>query len=320
MATGSLSLLEAAKGEPTKIKRGVIQTIIQESALIPRLPWQSFEGSALQHEVEETLPDVAFREVNESWTKSYGTTSFVYWGVAIMGGEVKVDNFIVKVMGSREDQKAKQFAALAKANSMRFDYEFFDGTGANKGFKGVKTLIDEGFGQKFANSTVGAGLSIAKMDEARDLFKNQGDADEIIVNRTTRRRLSTYLKSTAVGTSLWEIVTNTLGKRVPAYDGIPLNIIGQVINSSNAVVDALRFDEDPGDAGLDTNSLYFIKYGENDVSGLLGVGGSFDVVDFGEQQADPAHMGRLEWYPGIAVFNKYSIVRLYGILDAAATA
>lgn len=320
MASGNLSLLEAAKGEPTKIKTGVIQTIIQESAFISKLPWTSFEGAVLQTEKEETLPDVAFRDVNETYTASYGTTSFDYWGTAILGGEVKVDNYIQKVLGSRINQKAKQFAALAKANSMRFDFEFLDGTGANKGFKGLKQLIEEGFGQKFANSTVGAGLSLAKLDEARDLFKNQGDADEILINRTTRRRLSTYLKSTAVGTSLIEITTDTLGKRVVNYDGIPLCITGQVINGSNAVVEALRFDEDPGDAGLDTNSVYLIKYGEDDVTGLLGLGGDFEVMDFGEQQAAPAHMGRLEWYPAIGVFNKFSVVRCFGILDAAATA
>lgn len=321
MASGALTLLEAAKGEPTKIKSGVIQTIIQESPIIERLPWQSFEGAALQHEVEETLPDVQFRDVNETYSQSYGTTSFYYWGVAIMGGEVKVDNFIVRTMGSRTAAKAKQFAALAKSNAMRFDYEFFDGTGANKGFKGVKQLITEGFGQVLRNGAGGSALSVSKLEQARDLFKNQGDADEILLNRDTRRNLTAYLRSTASAFNVLDIEKNTLGKRIMSYDGIPLTILGQVRNSSGATVDALRFDEDDtAGSGSTSCSLYFVKWGEDDVTGLLGLGGSFDVVDFNEQQASPAHMGRLEWYPGIAVFNKYSIVRLGGITNATAVA
>lgn len=321
MASGSLTLLEAAKGEPTQLKAGVIQTIIQESSIIERIPWTPFEGAALQHEVEETLPDTGFRDINEAWSNSYGTTSFYYWGVAIMGGQVKLDNFIAKVLSSRADQKAKQWAMLAKSNAMRFDYEFYDGTGANKGFKGVKQLITEGFGQVLKNAASGGPLSLSKLEQARDLFKNQGDPDEILLNRDTRRNLTAYLRSTASSFNVIDIEKNTLGKRVVSYDGIPLTIQGQVRNSSGASVDALRFDEDDtAGSGSTSCSLYFVKWGEDDVTGILGAGGSFDVVDFGEQQADPTQMGRLEWYPGIAIFNKYSITRLGGITNATAAA
>lgn len=324
MASGALTLLEASKGEPTQLKAGVIQTIIQESPIIEKLPWLPFEGAALQHEVEETMPDATFRDVNEAYTNSFGTTSFYFWGVAIMGGQVKLDNFLQRVMSSRSDQKAKQFASLAKSNAMRFDYEFFDGDGTNKGFKGVKTLIEDGFGQKLRNGAAGGGaaLQVSKMDQARDLFKNQGDPSEILLNRDTRRNLTAYVRSTAVGITLLEIEKNTLGKRITMYDGMPLTLLGQVRNPSGLEVDALRFDQDDGagGGGSTSTSMYFVKWGEDDVTGILGAGGSFDVVDFGEQQADPTQMGRLEWYPGIAVFNKYSIVRLSGITNAIATA
>lgn len=322
MASGALTLLEAAKGEPTQLKAGVIQTIIQESPIIEKLPWLPFEGAALQHEVEETLPDAAFRDVNEAYTNSFGTTSFYFWGVAILGGQVKLDNFLARVMSSRSDQKAKQFAALAKSNAMRFDYEFLDGDGTNKGFKGVKTLINEGFGQILNNTVAGGALKVSKLDQARDLFKNQGDPSEILMNRDTRRNLTTFIRAGTTGTSVMEVEKNTLGKRITYYDGIPITLLGQVRNPSGVEVDALRFDQDDGTGGggSTSTSIYFVKWGEDDVTGILGAGGSFDVVDFGEQQADPTQMGRLEWYPGIAVFNKYSIVRLSGITNATAVA
>ena len=56
-----------------------------------------------------------------------------------------------------------------------------------------------------------------------------------------------------------------------------------------------------------------MKLGEDDVCGLLGKGGSFQVQSFGELERAPQRMGRLEWYPGLAIFNQYSIVRLTGV-------
>jgi hypothetical protein len=61
--------------------------------------------------------------------------------------------------------------------------------------------------------------------------------------------------------------------------------------------------------------MYFIKFGEDDVTGLLGKGGSFNVESFGELESGPQRMGRLEWYPGVAVFNKYSVLRVTGIAN-----
>ena len=48
--------------------------------------------------------------------------------------------------------------------------------------------------------------------------------------------------------------------------------------------------------------------------GILGLGGSFDVVDFGETEAAPGHLGRVEVYPGVVVSNSFSVCRLSGML------
>jgi len=318
MPSGNVSLLEAAKHGGTQLHEGVIETIIQESPIIEQLPWMSFAGTALKHYVEGTLPSVNFRNVNEGYTSSYGTDSEIFWGVAILGGEVTVDNFLVDVVDTRGNLKAKQFAKLAKANAMRFDYESIEGTGsvASKGFKGVKQLIDEGQGQKLLNASGGGALTLAKMDEAHDLFRNQGGADAIWANRFTRRKITTLARSTVTGVSLIDIGTDVFGRQVTMWNDIPIRILGDGINSSGTVEPILDFDEDPGDGASDTCSLYFTKLSEDDVCGLLGKGGSFMVKDFGELEDAPQQMGRLEWYPGLAVFNKYSIVRLYGILQS----
>lgn len=315
MTAGNVTLLEAAKGNQTDLKAGVIETIIQESPIINKIPWMPINGFALQHTAEDTLPLAQFRNVNDVYTKSWGTDTQHYWGTAIFGGEIVVDNYLVKTRGNVVKVKAKQFAKMAKSSAMRFEYEFWNGTGANKGFKGMKQLINEGFGQSITNNAAGATISLNVMDQAHDLFRNQGGADEILLNRTTRREITNAARTLVTGVSLIDVGTDVFGKQVMHWNGVPLTIMGDVQDSSGNIAAALGYTED-STTGMNAgacSSLYFVKWGEDDICGLLGADGDFDVRDFGEQQASPSHLGRLEWYPGIAIFNKYSVVRLFGI-------
>jgi hypothetical protein len=313
MPSGNVTLLEAAKCGDDQVKAGVVETIIQESPIIESLPWLTIEGTALKQTVEETLPDVQFRNVNEGYTKSWGSDSERFWGVTILGGEVSIDPFLLGTVANKVNLQAKQWAKFAKSNAMRFDWQAINGVPGSKGFYGWKYLIDEGLGQKFANSTTGATISLDKLDEAHDLFRNQGGADAALLNRTTRRQITKAARTSVTGVSLIDVGSDVFGRQVVTWNDIPLRILGDVRNSSNATVPALAFDEDPGDAVSDTCSLYFVKFGEDDVCGLYGNGGSMQFRSFGETEAAPQILGRMEWYPGMAVFNKYSLVRLYGI-------
>jgi hypothetical protein len=313
MPAGAISLIEATKASSDQHKLGVVEVLIEESPMIEQLSWLPFAGNALQHDEEGTLPNVQFRRVNEGYAQSYGSDNSHFWGVAILGGEVKVDKFLVNVTATREDLEAKQWRKLAKANSMRFTFEAFEGTGsvASKGFKGIKALIDEGFGQKFDNHATGATVDLKKLDEAIDLFRNQGGPQVAWVNRTHRRQITWAARESVTGVSLIDVGTDVFGRKVTMYDDIPLRIMGDAMDSTGAIVPTLPFTE-----ASSTSSLYLAKVGEDDVTGLLGKGGSFDVVQFGELESGPQRLGRMEWYPGIAIFNKYSIVRLQKITAA----
>lgn len=313
MPSGSATLLEATKSGDNQIARGIVETFVRESPIIEALPWTAFAGIAYVTNKENGLPTVAFRDVNETYTRSWGSDTQDFWGVAIMGGEVFVDNFLVDVTGSRESIKAKQFAKMAKAMAMTFDYYAFNGAGTSKTFKGLKTLISEGFGQSLTNSATGATISLDKLDEANDLFRNQGGADAIWLNRTVRRQITSKARTSVTGVSLIDVGTDSFGRQVTSWNGIPLTVVGYGINGSGTMVENLAFDEDPGDSTSDCSSLYLVKLGEADLHGLSGKNGSLMVNDFGETQAAPGHLGRIEWYPGICIPNQYSIVRVPGI-------
>lgn len=318
MPSGLVPLQEALKHASTgQLGPALVETIIQESPLIPRMNWVAFEGEALKHEMEGTLPTVQFRNVNEGYTKSWGSDTEHYWGVAILGGEVGVDIFLENVVANRKSEMAKQLAKLAKSNATRFDWELIYGTAsvASKGFKGIRALIDEGWGQKVLNATGGGALTLAKLDEAIDSMRT-GKPVEAWTTSWIRRKVTNLAHTTHTGFSLIDIGTDVFGKRVTHYDGIPLVITGMAQDSNGNIVELLDFNEDPGDGVADTQSIYFVRHGDDGLTGILGRGGSFQARTFGELESAPQYMGRFEWYPGVAILSPYSVCRLYGITKA----
>ena len=313
MASGSLSLLESAKYGNDQLAAGVVETLIQESPILEMLPFTAIQGNALKVNVEDTLPAPAFRNVNETYSRTYGTDTERFFGCSILGGEVFIDNYIVRVQANQISAKARQYAKFAKAMSRTFDKYFFDGTGTAKDFKGINALIDEGLGQKVIQASGGGTLTLDKMDEAMDTVRNQSSPDALLMNRTLRRKITSLARNTSGYFTLLDVGEDMLGRQVSTYNGVPIRIIGDD-KDGNAILD---FDEDPGDTTTDCSSIYSIAFGTDDnVYGILGLGGSFDVVDFGETEASPGHMGRVECYPGVVVANSFSVVRHYGIHDA----
>lgn len=311
MPSGSVTLLEAAQCGNDTLKRGVVETLIQESPLMEMLPWVTIQGNAFKHRVEDTLPAPAFRDVNETYTRSFGTDTEHFWGTSILGGEVFVDNVLLKVVANVISEKAKQYTKFAKAMSRTFDASFFDGTGTAKDFKGVNTLVTEGFGQAYVVGGVGnngATMALDDLDQVADLMRNQASGSAWLVNRFHRRKVTNLARSTYTGFSLIDIGTDVFGRKVTTYNDVPFRIIGDDINGTAI----LGFDETVGSSNV-CSSMYLATFSEDFVAGLLGMGGSWEVVDFGETQAAPGHLGRVECYPGIGVFNSFGLIRVSGI-------
>ena len=309
MATGSLSLLEAAKYGSTTLGRGVVSTLIQESPILEMLPFTSITGNALKVSVEDTLPTPAFRDVNETYTRSHGTDTERFFGCSILGGEVFIDNYIVRVQADQISAKARQYSKFAKAMSRVFDKYFFDGTGTAKDFKGINSLISEGLGQTITAGANGATLTLDMLDQTFDSLRSQSSPDVLLMNRVNRRKINSLARSTYSGVSLIDVGTDSFGRQVNIYNGVPIRIVGD--DKDGTAI--LGHDETQGSSAV-ASSIYAMAFGtDENVYGILGLGGSFDVVDFGETEAAPGHLGRVEVYPGIVVANSFSVCRLAGV-------
>jgi hypothetical protein len=136
----AVTLAQAAVLSQNQLQRGVIETFVQLSPVLDRLPLIEIQGNAYAYDSEGTLPGIAFRLVNEAYTESTGVVNQTTESLVIMGGDADVDRFIVQTRGNLNDQRAVQTRLKVKAASYFFQDNFFNGdVSVNaKAFDGLK--------------------------------------------------------------------------------------------------------------------------------------------------------------------------------------
>lgn len=310
----AVTLAEAALLSENDLQRGVIETFIQESAILDRIPFLEIEGNAYAYNEEATLPGVAFRSVNEAYTESTGTVNQKSESLVILGGDADVDRFIVQTRGNLNDQRAVQTRMKVKAASYKFQDTFFNGDVSvdTKAFDGLKKRLT---GAQVLDADVnGMGPVAGGHDffDALDALIAQvnGNVAALYANKAVIAKIMSSARRLGGA----EMITETLTqKRIATYNGIPLLDPGQTA----AGVDILPLTETQGTA-VNASSVYAVRFGEAEgdqaVTGLTN--GGVQVDDLGQLQEKPAYRTRIEFYTGMAVFGGKAAARLRGVLSA----
>jgi hypothetical protein len=310
----AVTLPQAAVLSRDDLQRGVIETFVQSSPLLDRIPFMEIEGNAYAYNSEDTLPGVAFRGVNEAYVESTGAVNQKSEGLVILGGDADVDRFIVKTRGNLNDQRAVQTGMKVKAASYKFQDTFFNGdvTVDPKGFDGLKKRLIGN--QVIDAATNGLGPVTAGHDffDALDalIASVNGDVSVLYANKGVIAKIKSSARRLG-GTDYF--VEELTQKRVLTYNGIPLLDPG----TTAAGADILPRTETQGTSTA-ASSIYAVKFGEDEgdqgVTGLTN--GGVQVEDIGELQEKPAYRTRIEFYTGLAVFGGKAAARLRGVTAA----
>ncbi len=299
----ALTILEASKLNSGDVyKAGVMLKFAETSELLRVLPFEGITGNSLKYNIEETLPGIGFRGVNESFNESTGILNPQVESLTIAGGDLDVDKFIVDTMGA--DQRTVQEGMKIKALALAWTRGFFkgDSTGDPREFDGLQVRLTGD--AIIENHATGAGLSLLKLDEAIDAVDG---ATHLAMSKSVRRRLTAAARDQGVGGYV-TYTQDEFGRQVTNYNDIPILII----DKDNVNAEILGFTETGS-----TTSIYVLALAEGQVSGLEN--GGMDVRDVGELETKPAFRTRVEWYSGMGVFAPYSAARLRNITDAPAT-
>ena len=280
-----LTLTEASKLIQNPLQRGVVETFARTSPVLERLPIMDVNGNAYSYNVEQTLPGIAFRDCNTSYTESTGVVNPYTEKLYIMGGISSVDRALVKTQGSVNNIRAIHDNMKAKAAALTFTAKFFNGdnTTAATEFDGLKERLTGDQALTYTGT-----LTLDKVDELIDGVI--GGPTALFMSKATRRTVNALRRAAGQAT---EVVSDSFGRQIDAYAGIPIGVIEE--------------DKD-GAAILADGEIYAIRMGVQEyVSGLQA--GGMEVIDLGLNRTQYETL--IEWICGIAVFHPKAAARLH---------
>jgi hypothetical protein len=313
----ALTLAESAKLSQNDLQRGVIETFVQESPVLDRLPLLPIEGNAYAYNEEATLPGVEFRAVNSAYAESTGTVNQKSETLVILGGDADVDTFIVQTRGNLNDQRALQTRGKVKAASYKYQDAFINGDTAvdANSFDGLKKRLT---GAQVIDAATNGLPVLGADDAARQSFFDQMDAliaavaggpDALYMNAGILARIRSSARRLTMATT----TVDAFGRTVATYNGIPLLDIGSKADGSAIIPQT----ETQGTSSA-ASSIYAVRFGRDEsdqaVSGLTN--GGVQVKDLGEIDAKPVWRTRIEFFCGLAVFGGRAAARLRGVLAA----
>jgi hypothetical protein len=304
-----LTLLESNKYSQNTLQQGVVETFVENAPIAQFLPFKEIVGNGYTYNMEDTLPGIEFRGVNEGYSESTGIINPQTERLVILGGDADVDRFQVKTQSNINNLRAIQTKLKTKAASLKFSDHFFNGDTAvdPKGFDGIKKRITGGQHIKAADN--GFDVNALPQGKLMDLldalaYQVQGKADALFLDSKTLLKI----RSVARDLKYFAQTVDAFGKPVTTFDDIPMFAVGDS-HLGNKII---GHSEVTGTAN-NTTSIYAIKFGADEfVSGLTN--GGMMVDDLGELQEKPSFRTRIEFYCGIAIFNPKAAARLSGLI------
>jgi hypothetical protein len=291
-----LTLADATRLSQDMLVRGVVETVIEESAVLRYLPFVRIVGNSLRYNQESGLGDVEFYAVGDTWTESTLSVTEKTAKLAILGGDADVDAFLQQTYADPNDLRALVIAAKAKALAHHFSNTFFNGDTAveAKEFDGLKKLSA---GARTMNKGAnGAVLDLAHLDELTDMI-TPGAPHVLFMSKRTRRKLSSLRRASG---SVLETGTDAFGRRVMTYDGIPVEVDDHI------------FDNEVKGSSNDCSSIYAVQFGFQ--TGLCGLdNGGIQAQPLGALETKDAWRTRIKWYCGLALFRSTALARLEGV-------
>lgn len=309
-----MTMLEAAKLSQDVVESTLTRIIVEASPMLEDLPQKSIDGGTYTYNMESYLGGISFRGVNGSYTPNNGVINPRSERLVIMGGEVKIDKYIVEVSSNAIDAKTEYYGMKARAYGLYFSEQFIEGdTAVNPfGFDGIRKRI-AGNQLLYADGSAtggGATLTLALIDRLLDLVVGDNSQKVMYMNKTLRRKITT-LVSAQTGTARVEYTLDNFNRQVTMYANCPIKIIEREDDASTF----LDFDEDDGLGNLDTASIYCVRYGMDFIHGIMH-GSIPSVEDFPPSQPGPFYIGRIEGYHGIVFKHPRSAARLSHINNA----
>ena len=274
------------------------------------MPWKEVSGLSYEFTRELGLPTITPRGVNQTVTRSVGSTENVTEALKIYPAEFIIDEAILRTPAGRLTF-ATQASLHVKALMNTVMNHFFKGDSSSSAYQldGLQgraagdQLVSEG------STSGGDPLQIANLRLAID--RCNGANKVIFCGKGLSRRFDAALGLSAIGGAV-QIGDTQFGGKAKLFDGIPIIPVADLDGGDNI----LGFTEAGAGGGTTATSLYVCSLGTQGLMGLRNGGWTEGYKELPDSVAQ-ANLGRMLFLPGLAMLNAKSVVRHYGISDAA---
>jgi hypothetical protein len=305
----AMTLAEAAKLSNDLLLQGVVETIIKDSPVLQRLPFVEIVGNGLTYNRENTLPNIDFYDVGDTWTESTPTFTQVTANLKIMGGDADVDNFLKATRSNIQDLEAAVIELKAKALQQKFEETFIYGDSAvnAKQFDGLKKTINTGSAgpQVIAMGASGATLTLDKLDQLIDAVKG-GKPDMLLMSRRSRRKINALVRAAG---GMTETDRDQWGNFVQLWDGVPIGVNDWILDTH-----VVSGSVETATTGGTSSTVYAMQFGEGALCGLTSPG-HLQAEPVGPLENKDATRTRVKWYVSLALFSAVKAAALIGVQD-----
>lgn len=247
-----LTMEESSKLVATPLKRGVIQTIARESAVLENLPFLSVNGSAIAFVQEDKMATISFRDVNQGYEGENPTYIQKTEALKRLGGVVEVDRFI-ELTQNIHDVRAEATASKSKAIANEFTRVFFAGD------EKVNPLEFNGLNARMIPSqevdAEGFDLTTGMISEVID--KVMAGPDILFMNKKTRRALTAMFQ---VQGAYIQAGQDAFGRPQQRFADVPIAVVEDMFIPDNSVY-AVKFGADEGIVGIQAGTVEAIDNG-----------------------------------------------------------
>jgi len=312
------SLAEAQKLVQSVLLQGVVQEIIEEGQLLPKLPVFTITGKSVKYNREKTLPSGDFYDTHEQipWNADVDYATQVEVELKRIARQDILDNFMLKTYKDPNDYETIIVSELRKGVMRTIEQKLIygDATTYPKEFDGLWGLVDSNM--QIENHATGGALSLAKLRELIDSVKLK-PIHMLLMPFEIARRIDAAMQEGDLGKGQISWAVNQIGERVTYFQGIP------IVRS-----DYMKMTEgDKTRTGGSNGSIWAIHLGQIQDGGLcLATGGDTGGVDFFkvirlEELEDYDAAGiRLVAYCALALGSTKALGQLCNITDAPVTA
>jgi len=299
---------------------GIIEEIIEEGQLLPRLPIFAIDSKSIVYNREKTLPSADFYDIHEQipWQADVEYATQVEVTLKRISRQDVLDNFIMKTYRNPNDYRALVLSELRKGCMRTIEDKLIYGnSSANpKEFDGLCCLVDSS-----QRTNQNGALSLANLRKAIDAVKPKPDF--ILMPFELQRRMDAAMWEAGITSgSIVRVASDErgLGARMTYFEGIP------IVPSDYLVAEA-NDGKTKWSTGTKYYSVYVMRLGQIQQGGIcLCVGGDtggpdfFHIVELDELEDYDAGGIRLVAYCALAMGSTKALHQIYGITDAAIVA